>query len=325
MPGKLWSMAVPPSILRLASAQLGVIARRQVIARIGQQKADALLQSSWVEREFFGVYRFRGGARLPVQRAMAATLRAGPGATLTGPAALSLLDLDGFGAFNQDLPFEVLIPPGRRPRGLNFPHRRDPDPDRPVGHRGEVRVAGPVDALIDAARFVDEVGERRLRLAYDVMRWRGLLQEGRLSARIHGLGDRAPGGSTLMTLLDLDRQAATGDGERRLGTILQRFDPPPEPQVWVTPSRRVDWWFATVRYGWEYQGRVDHATPAGRLRDDARDRELRRDGIRIGYLTATDLDDEVALLGTVAGALTTRAHQLGVAPPVLRASEEVTC
>lgn len=314
-------MDLPLHLLRVAEAQLGLLARRQVVADLGTRKADLVLRAENVERVGYGVYRFRGGARLPVQRAIAATLRAGPGATLTGPAALSLLDLDGFGAFNEDLPFEVLVPPGRRPRGLDFPHRRDPDPGRPVGYRGEVRVAGPVDALIDAAAFVDEVGARRLRLAHDVLRWRGLLQEGRLTARIHELGDRAPGGPMLATLMDLDLRAATGEGERRLGEVLARFDPPPEPQVWVTPSRRVDWWFRSVRFGWEYQGSVDHATVDGRRADQARDEELRRQGIRIGYLTAADLDDEVALLGTVAGALTTRAHQLGVAPPVLRAPE----
>jgi len=36
----------------------------------------------------------------------------------------------------------------------------------------------------------------------------------------------------------------------------------------------------------------------------------------LGYVTARDLDDPLALLATVSGTLTVRAHELGVEPPV---------
>jgi hypothetical protein len=136
---------------------------------------------------------------------------------------------------------------------------------------GEVRIATPVDALIDSAAFVEQLGIRRLRLAHDVLRWRGQLQPGRLLERPQQLGGGRGDPASLVELLDLDRQAATGDGELRLGTLLARFEPAPEPQFWVTPRRRVDWWFPTVRCAIEYQGSVDHATPAGRAQDAARD------------------------------------------------------
>jgi hypothetical protein len=45
---------------------------------------------------------------------------------------------------------------------------------------------------------------------------------------------------------------------------------------------------------------------------------LRREGSRLGYITARDLADEQTLLSTVAGTLAVRAHELGVDPPVLR-------
>ncbi len=306
---------LPPAVVQLAEAQLGVVARHQLRRSVPDHVADALLHGAWLERLDRGVYRVVGGARLPQQRAIAATLRAGSGACLTGPVVLALLGIDGF---RGDEPFEVLVPPGRRLSGIDFPVRRDPDPARPVGQRGEVRLVGPIDALIDSAAFADELGARRIRLAHDVLRWRGLLAPGRLTERITALGRSAPGGSELAGLLDLDLREATGDGERRLGELLARFEPPPEPQVWVTPNRRVDWWFRSVRYGWEYQGSVDHGTRVGRTRDAERDAELRRDGIRLGYIDDADLRDETALLATVAGALAARAHELGVAAPRLR-------
>ena len=36
----------------------------------------------------------------------------------------------------------------------------------------------------------------------------------------------------------------------------------------------------------------------------------------MGYVTARDLDDPLALLATVSGTLTVRARELGVEPPV---------
>lgn len=308
-------MRPPPQIVRLAEAQLGLIARWQLLERIAEQAADGVLRSGWCEPIYRGVHRIVGGARLPEQVAIAATLRCGRDATLTGPVALRLMDVDGI---RGDDPYLVLLPPDRRCRQVDFPVSTDPDPDRPVATWGEVRVAGPVDALIDSARFLDRLGERRLRLAHDVLRWRGLLTAGRLTERIREFGRSLPDCPGRDLLLDLDATPAAGDGERELGRLLSRFDPAPEPQVWVTPRRRVDWYFRSVRYGYEYQGSVDHGTIAARQRDDDRDTELRREGIRLGYLVAGDLADEPALLSTVAGTLSVRAHELGVTPPVLR-------
>ena len=307
-------MPLPPSVARFIEAQLGVVARQQLLARMPADPANALLRGPWFEAVERGVYRVVGGARLSEQAAVAAALRAGPGATLSGPVVLALYGVDGFVGGE---PFVVLTPPGRRLRGVAFPHRRDPDPGRAISSRGEVRLAGPVDALIDSAPFADEIGVRRLRLAHDVLRWRGLLRPGALVERMQGLGRRHPGCAALAELLELDRQLSAGDGERTLGRLLSRFRPAPEPEVWVTPHRRVDWYFRSVRVGYEYQGPVDHATLVARLEDAQRDVELRRGGIHLAYLVAADLEDERALLATVAGTLTARAHELGVTPPVL--------
>lgn len=307
-------MPFPYRVIRLAESQRGVVARRQLRRELTEQQVDSLLRGPWLEGIERGVYRVVGGARLPEQAAMAAALRAGPGAVLSGPVVLALYGVDGF---RGDEPFTVLVPRPRRLRRAGFPVESDPDPDRPTGLRGEVRLVGPVDALIDSAPVAEEIGVRRLRLAHDVLRWRGLLRPGALVERMEELGRRSPGCSALTELLELDGQVSTGDGERSLGRLLSRFRPAPEPEVWITPHRRVDWYFRRVRVGYEYHGPVDHATLVGRLEDARRDVELRRGGIHLAYLVAADLEDERALLATVAATLTARAHELGVSPPVL--------
>jgi hypothetical protein len=313
----IWNAAsvFPAAAIALAEAQLGVLVRRQLLAWLTETQADSLFRGRRFERIEFGVHRVVGGARPPSQRAIAATLRSGPGATLTGPIVLALYGIDGFGDHD---PFEVLLPPGRRSSGVAFRVRRDPDPGRPVARRGEVRLTGAVDALIDSAAAVHGIEPRRLRLAHDVLRWRGLLAPGRLAARIHELGRGAPGGPALAELFELDTREAVGHGERSLGDLLAAFDPAPEPQVWVTPHRRVDWWFRSLRYGFEYQGSVDHTTLAGRIADADRDLELARDDIRLGYVTAADLRDVSALMARIASALVVRAHERGCPSPRFR-------
>jgi hypothetical protein len=305
---------LPEPIVRRLEQQHGVIARRQLLEQLTPASTDGLLRRDRFERLERGVVRARGSYPHPVQRAFAAALRAGPRATVTGPLVLALL---GVPSVEKDTPFEVLTAPGRRVRGVTFLHRRDPDPGRSVSRYGEIRVAEPVDALIDAAAFVEVLGERSLRVAWDHLRWQLGVRRRRLDARLTVLHGRAPGAVVLESVL-----AATGgsavesEGERALAEVLGCFDPAFEPQVWVTPRRRVDFFCRRVRYGYEYLGEADHGVAAARIADDERDGELRREGIRLGYVTAADLQEPTALVATMAGALTVRAHELGVPPPV---------
>jgi hypothetical protein len=142
-----------------------------------------------------------------------------------------------------------------------------------------------------------------------------LLQPERLRTRVPQLLGPGTDAESLLTLLDLGGLAPESEGERTLGRLLQTFEPRPEPQVWVTPTRRVDWYFRTLRFAYEYLGSVDHRGAAQRIADDERDAQLRDQGIRLGYVTADDLRDEATLLATVAGRLVVRAHELGVAAP----------
>ena len=307
-----------PELARLLDDQRGVIARFQVAARLPPQEADDWLRSGRFERtdpSIYGTFRLRGSGAHAEQAAFAAALRARPKATVTGPLVLGLLGVPGFGC---DDPFEVLTQPGRCLTNVPFDYREDPDPTRPVAEYGEVRVVGPIDALIDAAAFVPEDDERRLRVAWDHLRWNDLATPARLDARLAALRGRAPGAVALERVLERGGGVALeSEGERSLATVLDCFDPRPEPQVWVTRARRVDFCFRPLRLAYEYLGTADHDGVRQRLDDDRRDDELRRAGIRTQYVTARDLDDRVALLAQVAGTLVVRAHELGVPAPVV--------
>ncbi len=313
-------MQPPDDVYRLCRDQLGVLARRQLVAMVGSVDADHLLATSRFERLLRGVYRVRGGAAHPQQPAVAATLRSGVGATLTGPAALGLLDME---AVDLGQAFEIVVPGGRRVTGVAFVVRTDPDPDRSVWHLGEVRVAEPADALIEPASRAPGVRPRALRLAHDRLRWTDRLQPGQLTARAQRLrlGTVSHVSCGLLgELLEMDGTSATGDGERALARVLRRFDPPAEVQVWISPRHCLDFYFRTLRFAVEYQGRADHATEAGRGSDRVRDEELTAAGIRLIYVTAEDLHDERALLARLGAALTARADELGLAAPRLMGS-----
>ncbi len=308
-------MQPPEDVYRLCSAQHGLLARRQLVTLVGRFDADHLLAGSRFERLLRGVYRVRGGAAHPHQRAIAATLRSGTGATLTGPAALGLLDLE---AVDLGPGFHVVVPGGRRVTGVDFGVRIDPDPDRSVWHLGEVRIADAADALVEAAARSSGLQPRALRLAHDRLRWTDRLRPGQLKVRAERLRLVRANGSgrgLLGELLEMDASLATGDGERALARILSHFDPPAELQVWISPRHCLDSYFRTLRFAIEYQGRADHATEAGRSRDRVRDEELTMAGIRLMYVTAEDLLDERALLARIGAALTARADELGLPAP----------
>ncbi len=307
---------IPDVVLRTAEAQRGVIARWQLLPMMGEDAADHLLRAAIVEHAApwsRGVYRIRGGARLPEQDAFAAALLARPRAVVTGPVALGLYGVTGF----TDLAlFEVLTWPDRRLTTRAFPHRRDPMPRRPTADFGAVRVAAPLDALIASAAFADRVGDRAIRVAWDQLRWDGRLRTPQLAPRVKELGATLGARESRRILGGDAGITVESEGERRLQPLLFRFDPRPEAQVWVG-NRRLDFLFRSVRFGYEYLGDVDHGHAAARLADSERTDELARSGIRVGYVTRRDLDDESAFLATVAGSLAVRAHELGVRPPIL--------
>ncbi|WP_157041701.1 hypothetical protein [Nitriliruptor alkaliphilus] len=305
---------IPTPAFETAEAQHGVLARYQLQRWVTPAAADDLLRSGLFAPVLRGVHRVRGGARLAEQYAFAAALRARPDATVTGPLVLGLLGVPGFLGSPA---FEILRRPERRLTNVAFAHRADPLPDRPVGRYGDVRVVGPLDALIDSAGLLGGARARDLRVAWDHLRGKGLTTPDRLQRRCDQLRGLVPGVAILESVLErAGGLEIETEGERALAPVLSCFDPPFVPQWWVTRRRRVDFFSTRCRCGYEYLGEVDHAYVAQRIADDERDAELRREGIRLGYVTKHDLRDPVALVATIAGSLTVRAHELGVTPPV---------
>lgn len=307
---------LPEPVVARAEHQFGVLGRVQLLRWLTEDQVDGLVRSGVflpIER---GAYRVAGGATMPEQAAMAAVIRARPGAVITGPLVLALLGVDGF---TRSDPFEVLTAPGRRLRGVTFRHRANPTPTTPTAQFRGLPIARPTACLVDAHRWVSVIGDRRLRLGTDAARWKKLTTDEKLVARARHLGRSDPGGGRILAMADSGDLKCESQGERDLGALLRRFKPPPEAQVWVTPKRRVDWYWRSLRLALEYLGTVDHATVAGRLADAQRDEELRQVGVRTVPVTATDLRDPDALLPTVAAALTVRAAQLGHAAPTLAA------
>lgn len=301
---------------QLAVQQLGVLARFQLRRWSTVRQIDGLVTRGLLQPIQRGVYRVAGGAVLPAQLPLAAALRCRGLGTITGPFVLGHLRVDGF---DGGAPYELLLPPGCRVGGVDFPTRRDPHPDRPVIRLGEVRLASPADALIDACRWRSELGDRRLRLAYDWLRWRGVIDVARVRRTLDARARDDEGARQLLDLLGgRDGLVPESQGERDLGALLRRFDPAPAAQMWVTDRRRVDWYFARIRLAVEYQGPVDHDTEAGRRADAERERELDAVGLVVVQVRRADLDDPEALAARLAGRLALRAAELDVDPPRYR-------
>lgn len=326
-------MAMDNDTIELLTEQQGLVARRQLIPRFGIDGTDNLLRSDRFRRVHRGVYELRGSGPHAGRSTLAAALWAGTDAIASGPAALHLGIGDGLELDDRGL---VLVPQRRRRAPEGVAHLRpgsvnvagtDPTAPRPetvllcqdrsveppAQQLGGVGIAGPTDALLDSMRFQPPISHRRLRVAHDRLRWSGRLRPGELQQRAHERGLLRALASH--ELLRIDGSEATGDGERMLGTLLRGFRPAPEPQVWVTPDRRVDWYFRALRVGVEYQGGVDHAHARGRAQDRVRDEELARTGISLVYVDADDLRHERTVISRVAAVLVARAHELAVTAP----------
>lgn len=306
---------LPDPALERLDEQFGCIGRSQLRAWLTEDAIDAMVQRGQLVPTERGSYRVRGSPVIPEQSAIAAVHRARPGARVTGPFVLALLNVDGF---TRDDPFEVLTAPGRRLRNVGFAHRRNPTPDEPGAWFRALPITTPTVSLVDSARFGSELGERRLRVGLDVMTWRGMTSPQRVLDRARLLGPRDRGAAFFLGLLGDDLARSESDGERDLGRLLAVFEPPPEPQVWVTPRRRVDWYFRPLRLALEYLGQVDHATAEARMQDAARSDELAGVGVRVVPVVSRDLRDPQRLLAWVEALLARRAYELGVDPPVRR-------
>lgn len=298
-------MSIPRPVLDLASSQHNTITRRQASAHMSVHAYDGELRRGRLRRIHTGVAEVSGGARPPEQRLMAAALRAGDGARITGPAVLGLLHVDGF---TTHAPFTVLLPRGRTLGPVDFATAEDPLPGIDVATVGGVPVAGLPLALLDAAAA--DPTDRRLRVAVDSACGRRLTTRRSLVDRSLQLGHGHAGAAWLLDLEGGGGLRADSEKEREVTAVLASVRPQPEVQAWLTDRIRPDYLWRDLRLVGEYLGWVDH--DPSNTRDDARFNAIRALDHEIVTITAADLRDPDALVERIQLRLVRRARELGL-------------
>jgi hypothetical protein len=286
--------------------QHGVAARFQLVRLMSAKAVDGLVRRGSLVAVERGVYRSR---TTPVTRellAMAALLRSRPAAVLTGCFVLGLVDVDGFTVAD---PFTVLTRPGRSLTQVTFRHRPDVVDLRPPIHVGPLASVHPTVAVLDAIR--QRPGDdRRFRVAIDVLRRRGQWIESRLSRELAVRPADDPGARFVRDLLGSDALACETEPERLLGHYVREVYPDAEPQVWITPRRRSDWYLRGPRLAIEFQGEVDHGHAAGRAEDAEKAAEAEAVGIRIVPVVKADLEDGRAFVRWLSALVVAREFEL---------------
>jgi hypothetical protein len=297
----------------------GVAARRDLLRTCTEGQVEGLVARRALVPVHRGVYRAAGAVLSPRGVAAAVLARVGPPARLTGPLVLALHAVPG--ADEHTAGADVLTTPGRRVRGIQATLRADRLDRVPTVEVDGLPCVPPAVALVHTASSRHRMTDRDLRSLLDRARWAGACTGEALEEAVEAVaraGGRDTGAARWRDVLGDLGVAPESDGERRLLALLARFDPPPAPQVWVTPRRRVDAWFAGLRAAFEYDGHLDHTGARRRSADAARDAELHAAGAVVWHVTAADLDDERAFLAHAAGLLAARAAGVGVPAPTLR-------
>lgn len=300
---------LPADVRDHCADHLGLVTRPALL-RLGHGEGTV---EGWVRRghleivelagqRLWGTYRVPGGAQVPGQLPYAAALRCRPHARVTGPFVLGALGIEGFADTD---PFAIVVPAGRRVQRVPFRVLTDRAvrPDR--ARIGPIPTVTVTRALVDTALWVRG---KRLRVAFDSARYRGLTNPRRLrtcAQEVRHGGARSVLGLLDSGVLDLDSEA-----ERLLAPIVDDLEP--QWQYWITPQRRVDCLLRHVPLILEYLGEVAHGGAEQRRQDHVRDRELRARGYHVEYVVKEDLRQPEVLRARILGA---RAALLARAVP----------
>ena len=278
-------MFPPTRLVPLIERQLGLITRRQ----LRDQGCSAGTVSSWLRRGqtesvYSGVYRVIGSAITPEQRLLAAVLRAGEGARLSGWSACALHSLEGM-TLSQS-PW-VIIAPERRVQAEGVVVQRTS-----LGRGEAATVRGlpsvtPTRALLDTAI---RVKDKPLRVAIDDARRRGLTDLDRLLRRAGELGKHR-GAVTIRRLFGSGLLDQDGELERQLALALDTIGLRPAWGMEVLPGIITDACFPEASYVLECDGRRWHSLDADLASDLSREGVLRADGWAIDRVRAADLRD----------------------------------
>lgn len=266
--------------------QYGVASRQQLLkAGLETTVLAGMVRRGHLEMVQRGVYRAAGSYVPAEQRAMAAVLRAGPGARLAGEHALALYGIEG--AHLRGAP-TILLPPRRTLTSVDFIVLRTVVPAR--DHAVVLRVPGLriERGVLEVAR---EASDRRVLQVVDSARWLRLLRAERLVRRAHDLPGQ-PGARRVRRLL----AGALGPerfGERNLQALLAGL---PGHFEWgvhdVVPGVRFAVDERTARLALEYDGARDHTSQRDVFADRSRELRVREAGIELIRITKDMLGAE---------------------------------
>ncbi|MEX2549396.1 MAG: DUF559 domain-containing protein [Nitriliruptoraceae bacterium] len=296
---------------QLAASQYGLLTHAQLVdlgwttSAIGRAVSSGCLGPVLAQ-----VYRVAGSPAIPHQRMLAAVLRAGRGARLSGVATLSLLRVHGIPS---DAPPYVLLPPRRRIANVPFTWVRDQAPGHHHEPLGAIPSTTPIRALVEAAARWQR---RRILAVHDQLRWAGHAPEGELARAAATIGHRHRGAKLVSSLVAEGELEQDSGGERTLADALQSLglDRNACWQEWLTPSIRVDCLLDPVEvsvatgielvttphahalgFVLEYDGHVHHEHPRDRQADAARQRAIEALGYAVLRIRAQDIRDPAAL------------------------------
>lgn len=292
---------LPDDVRARLRKQLGLVARRQLIHELGRHKGEI---EGWLRRghlevahcrdaRLVGTYRSPTSARSPEQALLAAALRCGPEAWVTGEAALGLLGLEDY---SPRASFRVLVPPTRWVRNVPFAVDQDPLYTEHRASAAGIPITRPARSIVEAARTVTS---KRVRTTVDQAVWRSLLSIPELRACAGALGHE--GARVVREMVDSGVFEQESEGERALKPVLAGLDPPPIWQYYVGSGIRVDCCLADVPLVIEYCGEEAHALPHLREQDHERTRAIQALGYTVLEVWKHDLKHPEVLRARVLG------------------------
>lgn len=245
-------MALPSQVLLMAEHAAATISRRDLVAAgFPPDAIDRWVGAGLLVNTVRGEFRIPGSEQSLRQELATMLWRAGPGARIGGALRCALAGLDGFRlSAHRD---HIVVPPGRRVRGVAFKVVRTPvaeeDQERVMDLPAVTLARGLIGACADYR-------PARIRVAYDQARFKGLLREAEFADRALSLGN-AYGAPQARKLVRSGALSMESEPERDLFSIFRPADPRPEPQVWVQVRgrwHRLDFAYRDVRVALEYDG-----------------------------------------------------------------------
>lgn len=293
------------AIRKLAAAQHGVVARRQLLrAGVAAHVIDLRVWKAVLSRLFKGVYR-AGPAPTAREREMAAVLACGDTAVFSHRSAAELWQL--LPSRQEGSPVDVSVRGSVRRPGRGVRVRRSADlSEGDVTVLDGIRVTTPERTLLDLGTAV---GARELEQAAAEAERRRLIDLTVLVARL-ARSPRRPGTRLLRAVLAQDGGPVflRSEAEARFLVLVRKAGlTAPEANVRLH-GHEVDFLWRAARLVVEIDGAAYHTHPAARERDHLRDGGLVAVGYRVMRVTWHQITKEPeALLVRLGRALRTGA------------------